>query len=269
MIEEHIANTLGEYVTLTMTVRRSWTKGNDIPDPWFRGLESRNHVLLPGWYRLGSRSDGMDEDDLQDEFQRRSVPLLDGQTPQSLWEWYFLMQHYGLPTRLLDWSESSLVGLYFAVGDWKGKGGDATDDAVVWMLHPWSLNKWSVGKGEVFRYDEECVAKYLPKQLFDADRSPENPVALMPLYNSRRLTAQRGVFTMHGTSPIPLEEMVRDEEKVRLVRITIPQEHVVSIRDELLLTGVSDVTLFPEMPYLCQDILKNWKLAGAPIRDRD
>src|SRR5438552_9721553 len=40
-------------------------------------------------------------------------------SPGSAWEWYFLMQHYGLPTRLLDWSECALVGLYFAAGDRK------------------------------------------------------------------------------------------------------------------------------------------------------
>jgi len=265
MIKEYTVESLSEYVSRTMAVRKAWEKGSDVPDPWFRGLSSKSHVLQPGWYRLGDRTDGMDEDDLQDEFQRRSIPLLEGHTPQSLWEWYFLMQHYGLPTRLLDWSESSLVGLYFAIGDWKGIGGDASDDAVVWMLHPWRFNKWSKGKGEVFRYDETQVSKYLPKKLFDKDTSPKTPIALMPSYNSRRLTAQRGVFTMHGSLKAPLEEFVRHKNKVILVKITIPKERVIRVRTELQLTGVTDVTLFPEMPYLCQDILKNWGLAGAPI----
>lgn len=51
--------------------------------------------------------------------------------------WLTLMQHYGLPTRLLDWSESPLVALYFALSSDE----DAKADAAVWVLNPMKLNK--------------------------------------------------------------------------------------------------------------------------------
>jgi hypothetical protein len=267
---KHKASTLAKYVSVTHDIYDSWggRKGK-LPDPWFRGLSNSANVLQPGWYRLGKQAKGVDEDDLRDEFERRAIPLIDGHRPSNAWEWYFLMQHYGLPTRLLDWSECSLVALYFAIGDWKGRGETPGTDAIVWMLDPWYLNKWSRNKNEVFRYDERNVARYLPRRLYGKDKSPKGPVALMPLYNSRRLTAQRGVFTMHGKDKRPLEKMLPKRRRPHFCKIVIPRKRILLMRESLRLAGITDVNLFPEMSYLSQDILRAWWLLGTPVRGRN
>src|SRR5215472_2396391 len=86
--------------------------------PWFRGEENIDwpSALQPKLYRY-HRSDHVGdavnvEEDVKDallheqemrvEFRRRASVLITDQQPVDQWQWYFLMQHYGAPTRLLD-----------------------------------------------------------------------------------------------------------------------------------------------------------------------
>jgi len=65
------------------------------PELWFRGVNDANYSLLPGAYW---RSD-CDELSLFVGFQN-AAPLYLLREPLDDWDWYYVMQHYGLPTRL-------------------------------------------------------------------------------------------------------------------------------------------------------------------------
>ena len=83
------------------------------------------------------------EYEIREEFTTRAPALSDYTKPSDAsvlnnWESYFVMQHYGAPTRLLDWTEASLVALYFAV-----RSNAGNFNAAVWALDAWQLNKKS------------------------------------------------------------------------------------------------------------------------------
>lgn len=146
-ITTHVfARTVTEFIGAVRKTKESWDqKHRDPVGVWFRGVRKSNWELIPRVYRHldPTESVGEAEDDIQEDFIRRA-PSLSSYQPSNAWEWYFLMQHYGAPTRLLDWTENALMGLYFAVKDNEG-----LHDAAVWALDPWWLNGRVIGKAEV------------------------------------------------------------------------------------------------------------------------
>jgi FRG domain len=249
MIETQVVESLPSFLTLVSKFSKKWKEywfeklqaQHDLTWaaawlPWFRGEDSAawlpGPALQPKSYRYSFESKLiLDlEAEMRVEFRRRGGQLITERAPVDKWEWYFLMQHHGAPTRLLDWSDAALVGLYFAVSK-RGRNGDSTDaDAAVYMLDPWWLNEQAFK--EVSQLADEYrslgpalpdwneAKPYLTDEEFDNDElGVKCPLAIVPSHFLRRLAAQRSCFTIFGREKDGLK-LAAESSDAHLVKFT-------------------------------------------------
>ena len=223
------------------------------PGIWYRGLPSETMALLPTLHR--EKMPVEDEVHLMNRFKQNAHQFL-SERPQGEWEWSLLARHHGLPSRLMDWTENPLVGLFFA-SQGESSTQDSSCDGALWCLLPICLNQ--MAHGGTIR------SGVLPIFLDERDSSEESsfltnyrtshvartqgappvpPAAAMSIRTNRRIQAQQGVFTVHHASAEPLDKL---ENRSYLWRYIVPNGKKGRIRDELRHLGISDLTLFPNL----------------------
>ncbi|HDY7622086.1 TPA: FRG domain-containing protein [Vibrio vulnificus] len=234
---------------------------------WFRGIPDVSYKPVPGiiWKKLLKHESAMEHDFLIAYKSYVERPDLNS------WDIYSMMQHHGLPTRLLDWSESPLVALYFALTSEPTKEGSRG----VWVLNPSSLNTLSTTRGELY-CPAAIVAKkftvgdgntvsfdaYLPPNLTPSDDDltyPTYPLAIYASKQAKRIANQRGCFTVHGSDKRSINEFL-DEESCYLVEIKLPSEtdrlRMISTLDSM---GVDEEFIYQDLDSLCERIQRRWK----------
>ena len=241
---------IAECVHVATRLRDEWFQQEVTWGPWFRGHSDATWGLTPKLYRVKQPKRGIRiiEDELRQEFIMRGPGLSDA-GPLTSWEWYFMMQHFGAPTRLLDWTEGALIALYFAVRDNRGDS-----DAAVWILDPWWLNKRSVKQREVIppgaeigilTPDANRYKSWLPDR-YSTKKLPKPCVAVYPTHSVRRISTQRSCFTIHGSDEGALEALTFDP-KAHIAKLTIPGREILSIKEQLSVAGIDEVTIFPDL----------------------
>ncbi len=259
---EFTVTTLNEFTDLMDSVRDVWDfDAEDVCRPWFRGQQRKHWDLVPSIFRIGD-FDRETEDDICEEFATRAPALSRFEPfPTNNWDLFFLMQHYGAPTRLLDWTESPLIALYFAVRDNPGHY-----DSSVWMLNPYKLNLRVIHKDEVIspsaqgvsKTDVKRVAPWLPER-WSKRKIPQDPLAVFPTHIARRISSQRACFTVHGSDRLSFLRLARRTDSC-LKKIILPGRSVKAIQYALAHIGIDDTTIFPDLEGLGRAL-------GASYRD--
>jgi hypothetical protein len=170
------------------------------------------------------------EQSLLEEFKLQAPSLVD-LLPQSDWEWLSLAQHYGMATRLLDWTTNPLAALWFAVQ----KPANATQPAVVWAFDP----------------DEDAHVRLPSSQ---SPFSGQRTQVFRPAHIVRRIIAQSGWFTVHkyisdDKAFVPLERQY--QYKTALTKILVTSDHFAALRYGLARYGVNAASMLTDLTGVC------------------
>lgn len=182
-----VANTWNDFLEMVRSAREGMGNPNIV---WYRGMSSARYHLIPSLLRF---STGLEKErEVFDDYERVASHL--NHERKSDWGMLFDMQHYGIPTRLLDWTDVLGVAVAFALYETN----DDDQDSSIHVLDPIKLNQKSGKSGIVRAVNDD---KYQYKSVY-WDNNPFRaiyPIAIDgPLQNSRMM-AQRGAFTVHGS----------------------------------------------------------------------
>jgi hypothetical protein len=229
---------------------------------WFRGHNNSNYKLYSSLYRISTKD--LDIRSLERNMYYLFINIGDyylNFDKNKSWNVLFCMQHYGMKTRLMDWTTNLLTAIYFA--NLNRKEGT---DACIWILDPYKLNKIANQKFKDKIFDDKLYSiDNLPDQCKDYinyfnQRDIIPSIALLPRRSNSRLLAQSGAFIIQGNRNIALDREYPELKDDGLIKINLPWSTYEDSKRYLDINGINYFSLFPEISglskYITDEVLK-------------
>jgi hypothetical protein len=219
---------------------------DDCPIDAVTGADTRRPTVLENWEKM-----------ILDEFWREGKSLMG--SVSDLAEAYFLAQHHGMPTRLLDWTANPLAALFFAVAE---RHHDEADGVVIAACPDWRLTYGSPGGVREPGLSAPPVTQRHPlveetvEYLFNQGSRPSRGliIPVRPDLCAGRMLQQGACFTLHAPG---CPEIC--EGPVWVHRYRIPAAKKRQIEEQLRSVGVTYATLFPDLDHLSKEIRARWQ----------
>ncbi len=200
----------------------------------FRGVSKSSYELEPSIARVPATNKTARlefESEVFNEFKIRAHPYIKREPANDL-EWLFLAQHYGIPTRLLDWTSNPLVALYFAIEKYPDE-----DFAVYKTIQ----SSWLSGAENPFEVEKEYGFK--------------------PKHTDIRYIHQAGVFTIHPGLKVEFDQ---DSVAKYIFKASIKED----IKWQLGKYGIKTSFIYPNLDGITRDVLQECqtRLKGGSMR---
>lgn len=157
-----------------------------------------------------------------------------GQQFSNSWEVLAAMQHCGVPTRLLDWSETLSAALFFALRKYsvaidaiwllekkKGSAGPFSQSPTdlmalvgplptpsVWVLNPFRASARATDRNRIWDISRQPEYDYFQRFVIQKSWDFENPIPAFSPWRSPRMAAQQGTFVVWGRDRRPLDQIL-------------------------------------------------------------
>jgi hypothetical protein len=214
---------------------------------WFRGQANGDHNLSPGLFRK-SMFKRHHEHNMFAQFCTQGAKFVEKSADS--WEILSTMQHWGAPTRLLDWTTSLNTALFFAL---RNPGPKPT----IWIANPYLVNEKSVGKRVMFDAFDHPGYDYA-KQIREEHWPHSAPIAFSIPWTNARIQSQRGYFTVHGSNTEPLNQQSQMARKIK--KVVIDTGLIPVLRKRLMESGSDPFSLFPDVSGLCETLKWQYSL---------
>lgn len=256
--------------TLVQWIERAQSSPGSQPvDLWFRGHARQVEDIRPAFLRhhveevLTQETSwaqkeaewggtvGPGEVQFNLEFRRRASSFLPGS--DDLVETYLLAQHYGFPTRLLDWTTNPLAALFFAVSSLPPQDGEIV---VTVPRYEVDGRNQDLEAGEPdwsdFPKHHDLVQRAIAS-LYGEGHRPEGPdvVYILPDLTNPRISQQGSCFSLHLSNRDPASQL-------SILRLPVPASAKPALQQVLRTMGVSWGTLFPDLEHISREMAASW-----------
>lgn len=216
---------------------------------WYRGVADCSWELLPSIQRNENRI--KNERFLTNDFYIRARQVFENSPSKKNYSaWIAIMQHFGLPTRMLDWSSSPLIATYFAVEKFEMY---SQTDAAVWVLAPGRLNEIEGFGNCIFPVDAETAQNMLLpafKERGQIEELSDKIIACHSTENNLRMYSQQANFTIHNSTK-KLEEICGED---MLYKIIIPKNSKKWFLHCLEIFGITESFIYPDLEHISKDL---------------
>jgi hypothetical protein len=246
-----------EWVWYRGQADKEWKPLPTVERPWFQS-RVREHIEFP---KEEQRQLSV-ERSINDQFRGLAGMLLGG---DDLVKTYFLAQHYGLPTRLLDWTTNPLAALFFAACDTNLH----QKDGRLFVLKPSIVG---AKMPTLWRRERDpCVVAAI-RYLFGEGGELPSPPCILPIIPEMRfprMLQQTTRFTLHlpyaESLSIPVADGSPKTGGCTSGAYDIPSRMKADFVWQLRRLNVHWASLFPEMDYVTKEIRAAFNLNPQQI----